>query len=96
MIMAYILVVLLTPFVVLFKSFREKDLKNYFLDVAIGFDQAGGSALYRTEDWTVSSWTHYLCKTKNRYCWFEKVIDFLFGKGHCKSSYLKESREGMQ
>ena len=30
--------------------------------IAIGIDQVGGSILYGTEDWTVSSYTHILAQ----------------------------------
>jgi len=96
MIVAYVLVVLLTPFVVLFKSFKQKDKKAYFLDVAIGFDQAGGSVVYQTEDWTISSWTYFLCSTHQKNCKIMKFIDLLFGKEHCKKSFLKEARGGLR
>jgi len=96
MVIAYLLVLVLTPIIVLIKSLKEKNKEDYFFNVAIGFDQAGGSVIYKTEDWTVSSWTYYLCKYKGKYCWFRKFIDFIFGKGHCEHSYKKESKEGMR
>jgi len=93
MIVAYVLVFTLTPFVVFVNGFRKKNKTSYFERVAIGLDQAGGSVLYGTEDWTVSSWTYYLCSKRKKYCWFMGLIDLLFGKEHCKNSYLKEKKE---
>ena len=85
---AYISVVIFTPFVVAINIFRYG--LQYLKTVAIGFDQAGGSVLYNEEDWTISSYTYYLCKHFKKYCWFEKFIDFISGKGHCEKSFHNE------
>jgi len=55
--------------------------------IALGIDQFGGSVLYGKENLTVSSYTHFLCKTEGRLCWFEKLINIFFGKDHCKKSF---------
>jgi len=95
MVIAMLLVTLLALPVLLIGSIFRKDKKSYWRTVAIGFDQVGGSLLYGTEDWTISSWTYLQCSGLNRLCWFMKFIDFIFGKGHCKRSYLKERKEGL-
>jgi len=76
---------------VLRKVFRSENIKEYFYVIAIGFDQAGGSIIYGQEDWTVSSWTYHLHKGGNKYATaFMKVIDGVFGAGHCEESYKNE------
>ena len=67
-------------------------VSEYFITVAIGFDQAGGSVLYEEEDYTISSYTYMMCQ-KGKYCWFMQLIDFLFGKEHCKRSYISEQNK---
>ena len=93
MLIAYVLVFTLAPFVIVWRSIKTKDKKSYWQSVAVGLDQSGGAILYGTEDWTVSSWTYYLCSKRKKYCWFMGLIDLLFGKEHCKNSYLKEKKE---
>ena len=92
MVIAFILVVLLSPFVFIIGLFiYRKNLADYFYTIAIGLDQLGGSILYNEEDWTVSSWTYYLCQQDNKYaCWFMKFIDFIFGEKHCKRAFNNE------
>lgn len=76
------------------KIFRKEKLREYFLSVAIGFDQVGGSILYGQEDWTVSSWTYWLEINGNKYAGcFCNVIDFFFGENHCEKSYLWEAQQ---
>jgi len=76
------------------KLYRREKIKEYFRTVAIGFDQAGGSILYGQEDWTVSSWTYYLCRRGNRDAyWFMRFIDLLFGAGHCEESFYNEAQK---
>jgi len=95
-IISYVLVVVLTPIVFILNSlrllYRKESLKTYYKICAIGFDQAGGSVLYSKENFTISSYTYFLCTyKKNKYaCWFMKFIDMLFGKNHCKNSYKWE------
>ncbi len=60
-------------------------------NTAIGLDQLGGAILYGEPDWTISSRTYFLAKNGNKYAkWFEAVIDFIFGEGHCRHSYYHE------
>jgi len=93
-VVAFILVVLIAPFVFVIRSIFTKDKSNYYRSVALGLDQVGGSVLYAKEDWTVSSWTHYLCvKTCGWHCKFRAFIDKLFGEGHCKNAFQKEAKE---
>lgn len=90
MIMAFIILVIVSPFVFIVNLFRY-DLKDYFYTIAIGLDQLGGSILYNEEDWTVSSYTYYLCARGNKYCcYFMKFIDWFFGEGHCENSFFNE------
>ncbi len=76
------------------KLYRNDDLEDYFKTIALSFDQAGGSIIYGQENFTISSYTYYLCKSKNnKYaCSFMKMIDAVFGKNHCKESYYNEIR----
>lgn len=80
------------------KIFRKESLEDYFYSLAIGEDQRGGSYLYGTEDFTISSYTYYLHTKGNKYAtWFMKFIDFfaslLGDKEHCKNSFSKEFEE---
>jgi len=96
---AYIGVVVFTPIVLLVniirKHYRNKDVASYLKDCAIGYDQAGGSILYQQENFTISSYTYFLCYYKNnKYaCMFMRLIDFIFGKAHCKNSYYWEIKK---
>lgn len=76
------------------KIFRKEKLSEYFLSVAVGFDQVGGSILYGQEDWTVSSWTYRLHATGNKSATiFMKFIDFFFGEDHCEDSFIWEAQQ---
>lgn len=69
------------------------DVSNYFNIVAVdGLDQLGATILYKVRDLTISSYTFVLCK-KGKMCWFEKFINFLFGKKHCRESSVNELKE---
>ena len=97
MILALVLVTALAPVIFVINLVRlpilGKSLSEYYLQIAIGIDQVGGSILYGTEDWTVSSYTHILAQKGIRSAiYFEKLIDLLFGKNHCKISYECESK----
>ena len=97
MILALVLVTALAPVIFVINLVRlpilGKSLSEYYLQIAIGIDQVGGSILYGTEDWTVSSYTHILAQKKIiTAVYFEKLIDMLFGKDHCKLSYENESK----
>lgn len=93
---AYIIVTFSAPVVLLINIFRKavlnQDPIEYIKVASIGLDQAGGSILYGQENFTVSSFTYFLCAKKhNPYaCWFMKFINFFFGKDHCKNSYYWE------
>jgi len=95
MIVAMVFVSVFTLPVLIVGSLFRKDRKRYWRTVAIGFDQVGGSLLYGTEDWTISSWSYYECAYRGKRCWFVKFIDKIFGDEHCKKSYKKESKEGL-
>ena len=97
MILALVLVTALAPVIFVINLVRlpilGKSLSEYYLQIAIGADQFGGSVLYGTEDWTVSSYTHILAQKKIvTAVYFETLIDLLFGKDHCKLSYENESK----
>jgi len=94
LIFAWVVVTLLSPFIFFINVFRfYNKLSRYLWTISIGLDQLGGSILYNEEDWTVSSYTYYLCEYKHEFCWFMKFINFLFGKDHCKNSYEWEKDE---
>ncbi len=67
--------------------------KDYLLNVAIGIDQLGGSIIYNEQDYTISSYTFYLCRFYKKFCLFERFINFFFGKGHCERSFIDEQKE---
>jgi len=96
LIIAIILFVLISPIAftvnILRKLSNTKELSNYLFTIAIGIDQLGGSILYTQPDWTVSSWTYIQSKNhkEHYYFIFMKLIDFFFGKDHCKKSYEHE------
>lgn len=97
MLIAIILVVVVSPIAIVFNTirhlYRRENISDYFFTIAIGFDQAGGSILYKQEDWTVSSWTYNLCRRGNKNaCVFMKVIDSIFGKNHCQNSFEWENQ----
>lgn len=71
--------------------FMHKPLSDLWWTTAIGLDQLGGSILYGEPDWTVSSRTYWLRVNGNKYAaWFERFVNFLFGKNHCENSYNNE------
>ena len=95
---AFIGVVATTPIVIaaqtLHKLYRGENLAEYYITAAIGFDQAGGSVLYEQENFTISSYTYYLCQKGNIYaCVFMRLIDFIFGAGHCKAAFEWETQK---
>jgi len=78
-------------------SIKNKQLAEFFLILAVGEDQRGGTYMYLTEDWTISSYTYCLGVIKNKkfFYYFMKFIDFLpsicgVKKDHCKHSYKNE------
>lgn len=73
---------------------KRETIFDYYKNVAVGIDQAGGSVLYNQEKFTVSSWTYYLCsKGHKENCMFEKFINLFFGKTHCADSFKNEIHE---
>jgi len=85
------------------KIIRKESLHQYFFTLAISEDQRGGSYLYGTEDFTISSMTYYYSDIK-QHKWakiFKSFIDFFAiffanQKEHCKRSYYNELREFKQ
>jgi len=83
-------------------SIKHAELDKLFLTLAIGEDQRGGTYLYLTEDWTISSYTYYLgvIKDKKIIYYFMLFIDFfpkIFGitNNHCEESYFSELNKPM-
>ena len=76
---------------------EKKPLAPYCKVVAVGIDQMLGSVMYKTEDWTISSYTHWLAsKGQMGAVIFENVIDFFaypFQRNHCESAYKMELEE---
>ena len=56
------------------KVYRKDDVKEYLYSIILALDQSFGTLLYGTEDFTTSSWTHYLSskgnKTAKAFEWF--------------------------
>ena len=77
------------------KIIRHEDLAEYYKNVAIGFDQAGGSILYNQEKFTISSWTWYMCgRGYKANCLFMHIINMLMGsETHCEDSFKNEMHE---
>ena len=92
LLLATILFLIASPFVFIYNTIRLWKT-DYWLQVAIGIDQLGGSLLYNEQDYTISSYTFYLCRFYKKFCWFEKFINFFFGKGHCERSFRDEQKE---
>ncbi|NOX15951.1 MAG: hypothetical protein GXP61_08005 [Epsilonproteobacteria bacterium] len=88
-VIAYVVVVVFTPFVFIYKFVKAKDKSKYTKTCALGYDQAGGSVLYSQENFTISSYTYYLYRKNNTFMFME-LIDFLFEKNHCERSYKDE------
>jgi hypothetical protein len=98
MILAIIVVTILSLPVFLWntvnKMIHKESLSEYFKNIAIGLDQAGGSILYNQDKFTVSSWTYYRCsKGFKENCIFMKFINSIFGSTHCEDSFKNEIHE---
>lgn len=96
MLLGFAVVCVAAPIVFLGQLIRiplmKKSLREYFFNIAIGFDQLGGAFLYNDPDWTVSSKTYLLwCRGVRPAYYFAKFIDLLFGKDHCKKSFEWET-----
>lgn len=90
MTIAVMLFILIAPIAFIIGLLVYK-LSNYFYVIAIGIDQLGGSILYKQPDWTVSSWTWIKVKNNSKFHKYVMVIiDFFFGKDHCKRAYNEE------
>lgn len=91
----------LSPLVFLLTLMNEwiekKPLAPYCKTVAVGIDQMLGAIMYKTEDWTISAYTHWLAsKGQTGAIAFEKVIDFFaypFQRNHCETAYKREYEE---
>ena len=102
MLVALVLLLTLGPVVWLVQHIRYpligRSLERLYWDTAIGLDQLGGAILYGEPDWTISSRTYYLAHVRHGAGdverWlalaFERLIDALFGRGHCRKSYENE------
>jgi len=82
--------------------FRKDDLYKYIRSVVIGLDQVGGSILYGTKDWTISSYTWILhINGVKEATIFMNFIDWLIGlfsgkKNHCARAYRNEHSEHLK
>lgn len=76
------------------KPYRKEDLSKYLKSVLIGLDQFGGTLIYGTEDWCISSMA-YAHSLDGKNIWFMMLINklFFFDKDHCKRSYEMELAE---
>jgi len=76
-------------FILKLPFYSRKQLTAYIKIAAIGIDQLGGSVLYGEENFTISSYTYYLCNYKHNKaaCVFMRFINFFFGKDHCEAAY---------
>jgi hypothetical protein len=96
LLIAIALILILGLPVFIYRAISAKDKSNYLYSVAYGIDQLGGSILYTQPSFTVSSYTHLLSvmgSTAARR--FAALIDFFFGKEHCKDAYHNEVRRDM-
>jgi hypothetical protein len=62
-------------------AYRKESVSDYLFTLILGQDQIGGSALYGTEDFTISSTTYYLHSKKNRYatCFMNFINGLAYG-----------------
>ncbi len=76
---------------IIFRLFSRKyDLWYYLHQIAVGNDVMAGSMIYGSKH-TVSAITGYRAYRGDRWHRLqEKVIDFLFGKGHCRREAADE------
>lgn len=91
-IIAILLVVILSPFVILYRLVKDNLTTDYLFNIAVNIDQLGGTILYNEKDWTVSSWTYHLSLTNRKAYYFMRVINFLFGKDHCYKAWVWECK----
>jgi len=114
-----VVLVLSAPFVITWNTIRiikehktKKKLEEYFMNILLGQDQVGGSLLYGTVDFTISSWSYFLSKSNKRIYIFMRFIDFMAyklslvlttdkqvqreQKVHCHSSFVTEIREMLE
>ena len=99
MILALILFIILSIPVMLFnvilKLILGDSVSEYFRNIAVGVDQAGGSIIYDQEKFTISSWTWYMCNRGYKAnCLFMHIINILMGsETHCEDSFKNEIHE---
>ena len=91
--LAYVLVVVFTPFVYIYNLCKREDKIAYTETCGIGFDQAGCAVLYGKENFTISAYTYFLCAFQNVKCRFKVFIDFFGGMNHCKNTYHWEIKK---
>lgn len=102
LVVVFILTMVLSPVIfilnVIRKIFRKDDLYKYMRAITIGLDQVGGSLLYGTKDWTISSYTYILHdKGVIHATYFMYFINWLWEfvtevNDHCKKAHKKEKR----
>ena len=100
LVIATTLTVTLSPYLMIINIIRYAKLKTstakeYLYNILISIDQFAGTILYNQLDFTISSYTFYLCEIKKRKepCIFRKFIDALFGAGHCERSFYGEIQD---
>jgi hypothetical protein len=98
-IISVVLLIIFAPIGIIFGVVRERsNLYMYFKKIAISIDQVGGTIMYGTEDWTISSYTHLMAKYGGHIeaIVFEKFVNALaypFEKNHCWAAYERERLE---
>lgn len=79
--------------------YMKIDIYEYIHAILIGLDQVGGSILYGTKDFTISSYTYILHKKGvTQATFFMRFIDLLIGKitskdSHCERAYKHEHKQ---
>jgi len=98
--LATILTATLSPLIIIinivrYMTLKTSTLKNYLYNILVSIDQFAGTILYNQLDFTISSYTFYLCEIKKRKeaCIFRKFINTLFGAGHCERSFYGEIQD---
>ena len=70
--------IIIVPINIVRHMIMHYDISMYLYNLLKGLDQLGGSMIYDTEDYTISSWTYYLHSKGNKLAtYFMKFIDFL-------------------
>lgn len=68
---------------------------SYSLYIWHAIDVLACAVCHRVHRRTISGWTGQWMHSKKRYLYQAKVIDFLFGEGHCVLVYEYERDKGL-